>query len=79
MERRPATAGMSATPRIEEGEIHVPVTEEELVVEKRTVPKEELVVKKQEVIENETVEADLRRERAEVHREGDVDVRRDQR
>ena len=48
-------------------------------MEKRTVPKEELVVKKQQVVENETVEADLRRERADVHRQGDVDLRRDQR
>lgn len=74
VERRPAT-GMNTSARIEEGEIRIPVTEEELIVEKRTVPKEELVVKKQEVIENESVEADLRRERAEVHREGNVDVR----
>jgi uncharacterized protein (TIGR02271 family) len=74
VERRPAT-GMSGKARIEEDEVHVPVSEEELVVEKRAVPKEELVVKKQEVIEDETVEADLREERAEVHREGDVDVR----
>jgi uncharacterized protein (TIGR02271 family) len=79
VERRPATPGMGANARIEEGEIHVPVTEEELVVNKRAVPKEELVVRKQEVVENEPVEADLRRERAEVHEEGDVQVRRDDR
>ena len=78
VERRPAT-GMSASPRIEEGEIRVPVSEEELVVDKRTVPKEELVVRKQEVTEEETVEADLRSERAEVHREGDVRLRDDRR
>lgn len=77
VERRPASAGMSAKPRIEEDEVRVPVTEEELVVDKRAVPKEELVVRKQEVVENETVEADLRREKAEVHREGDVNVRGD--
>lgn len=75
VERRPATAGMSADARINEDEIRVPVSEEELVVDKRTVPKEEIVVKKREVIENETVEADLRRERVDIHREGDVDVR----
>jgi uncharacterized protein (TIGR02271 family) len=79
VERRPATPGMGANARIEEGEIHVPVTEEELVVSKRTVPKEELVVRKQSVTEEESVEADLRRERAEVHQEGDVEVRRDDR
>lgn len=75
VERRPATAGMSADARINEDEIRVPVSEEELVVDKRTVPKEEIVLKKQDVVENETVEADLRRERVDIHREGDVDVR----
>jgi uncharacterized protein (TIGR02271 family) len=71
VERRPAEPGMGANARIEEGEIHVPVTQEELVVQKRTVPKEELVVKKRTVTENEPVEADLRSQRAEVHEEGD--------
>lgn len=77
VERRPAEPGMSAKARIQEDEVRIPVTEEELVVEKRAVPKEELVVRKQEVVDNETVEADLRREKAEVHREGDVNVRGD--
>jgi uncharacterized protein (TIGR02271 family) len=77
VERRPATEGMSGKARIDEDEIRIPVHEEELVVDKRVVPKEELVVKKREVVENETVEADLRRERAEVRRDGDVDVRGD--
>ncbi len=77
VERRPIQPGMSAETRIEEGEIHVPLNKEELVVDKRTVAKEELVVKKRQVVENETVEADLRSERAEVHRKGDVDVRDD--
>lgn len=77
VERRPATPGMSAAPRIEEGgEIRIPVTEEELVVDKRVVPKEELVVRKREVLENETVEADLRRERAEIDQAGEAGLRR---
>ncbi|MEX2583538.1 MAG: DUF2382 domain-containing protein [Gemmatimonadota bacterium] len=76
VERRPAGAeAMAAKPRIAEDEVRIPVNEEELVVEKRAVPKEEVVVRKQERIENETVEADLRREQVDVHREGDVDVR----
>lgn len=75
VERRPATEGMSARARIEEDEIHVPVTEEELVVEKRAVPKEEVVVKKRDVTDQETVEADLRKERVDVHSEGDVRLR----
>lgn len=75
VERRPATGPMNAKARIEEDEIRVPVTEEELEVTKRTVPKEEVVVKKRDVIENETVEADLRREKVDVHREGDARLR----
>jgi uncharacterized protein (TIGR02271 family) len=72
IERRPAQPGMGTSARIEEGDVRIPITEEELVVEKRVVPKEELLVKKTEVVENETVEADLRRERAEVNEHGDV-------
>ena len=75
VERQPASSGMSAKPRIEEDEIRVPVTEEELVVQKRTVPKEDVVVKKRDVVENEVVEEDLRREHVDVHGEGDVRVR----
>lgn len=71
IERHPAT-GMVGKARIEEEEIRVPVTEEEVVASKRVVPKEDLVVKKQQVTENEVVEADLRRERAEIHEEGDL-------
>lgn len=77
VERRPASEGMSAAPRIEEGEIHVPITEEEVVVEKRVVPKEELVVKKQQVTDTETVQETVRREEPEIHREGDVRLRGD--
>lgn len=75
VEHRAAEPGMNAQPRIEGEEIHIPITEEEVVAEKRVVPREELVVRKQEVVENEPIEADLRREHAEVRREGDVDVR----
>lgn len=75
VERRPATEAMNAKSRIEEDEIRIPVTEEELVVEKRAVPKEEVVVRKRDVVEDETVEADLRRERVDVHGEGDVRMR----
>lgn len=71
VERRPAT-GMSSEARIEEGEIHVPLSREEVIVEKRVVPKEELVIKKHQVQDQERVEADVRRERAEVHEAGDV-------
>ena len=73
VERRPITDGYAARGTIgEEEEIRIPLHAEEAVVEKRVVPKEEVVVRKREVAENEVVEADLRRERAEVHREGGV-------
>jgi uncharacterized protein (TIGR02271 family) len=75
VERRPVSGDMSTKPRIGEDEVRIPVSEEELVVEKRAVPKEELVVKKHQVQDTETVEADLRRERADVHTEGDVNLR----
>jgi uncharacterized protein (TIGR02271 family) len=74
VERRPITDPMHAhdPDGISGGTLRVPLTEEEVVAEKRAVAKEELVVRKQTVTENEVVEADLRRERAEVHREGEV-------
>lgn len=79
VERRPARPGMAAEARIGEEEIRVPVHEEELVVQKRTVPREEVVVRKREVAETETVEADLRRERVDIEPEGDVRLRREDR
>jgi uncharacterized protein (TIGR02271 family) len=73
VERRPIT-DPTANPqaRFEGDEIRVPIMEEEVVVEKRAVAKEELVISKGQVQESQTVEADLRRERAEVHEVGDV-------
>lgn len=44
----------------------VPVVEEELVVQKRTVVREELVIRRKQVEREQVVEADLRRERADV-------------
>jgi uncharacterized protein (TIGR02271 family) len=68
VERRPLNASdaRNARPEITDDEIRVPLMEEEVVVEKRVVPKEELVVKKHTTQETERVEADLRRERADV-------------
>lgn len=73
VERRPITDPLAARGATigQEETLRVPLTEEEVVAEKRAVAKEELVVRKQQVTENEVVEADLRRERAEVHREGE--------
>ncbi|MBW3572569.1 MAG: DUF2382 domain-containing protein [Gemmatimonadetes bacterium] len=72
VERRPITDPMAAGAgqiTETEDEIRIPLHAEEVVVEKRVVPAEELVVRKREVVENEDVDATLRRERAEVDRE----------
>jgi len=65
VERRPVSADAAAT-EISEGEIRVPLVEEEVVVEKRPVVKEEVVITKDHVTETENVEAELREERIEV-------------
>ncbi|HWK89213.1 MAG TPA: YsnF/AvaK domain-containing protein [Longimicrobium sp.] len=76
VERRPITdgyvAGGADTVIGDNEEIRIPLHAEEAVVEKRVVPTEELVVRKRSVAENEVVEADLRHEEAEVHREGET-------
>lgn len=72
VERRPIAPGTATDARIEGDEIHIPLTEEEVVVDKRTVAKEELVVSKNQIQGEQVVEADLRKERAEIHREGEV-------
>jgi uncharacterized protein (TIGR02271 family) len=81
VERRPVSAGHSGEARIGEDEIRVPITEEEVVVDKRPVVKEELVIAKDRVTETENVEADVRRERVDVERVGrpDDDERRNRR
>lgn len=72
VERRPVADPMNTSmePRIEGDEIHIPIRSEEVVVEKRVVPKEEVLVRTREVTETETVEADVRRERIDVERHG---------
>jgi uncharacterized protein (TIGR02271 family) len=70
--RRVDSRNASATD-IGEDEIVIPVVEEEVVVEKRPVVKEEIVVTKQAVEDTRNVEADLRRERADIDKKGRVD------
>ena len=73
VERRPITEPHAGTgARFEGDEIRIPVVEEEIVMEKRPVVREELVVRKTQVQDEQVVEADLRRERAEVHESGEV-------
>jgi uncharacterized protein (TIGR02271 family) len=63
VERRPLSADAATGADIGEDEIRVPLMQEEVVVDKRVVPKEEVVVKKHAVTEERVVADDLRRER----------------
>jgi uncharacterized protein (TIGR02271 family) len=66
VERRPVTGATSGTVELRDGEIRVPVMEEEVIVEKRPVVKEEIVVTREAAIETETVEAEVRREQVDI-------------
>jgi uncharacterized protein (TIGR02271 family) len=58
--------GEASEADIGDDEVRVPVTEEEVVVEKRPVAKEEVRVRKDVVEDTETVEEDVRREEVDV-------------
>lgn len=62
VERRPLTDGAQMQP-VRDDEISIPVMEERLVIEKRLVPVEQVIVRKRQVTQQQTVDADLRRER----------------
>jgi uncharacterized protein (TIGR02271 family) len=66
VERRPVSGRESSRPEIRDDEVRIPLTEEEVVVDKRPVVKEEIVVGKRRVQETEQVEADLRKEEVDV-------------
>lgn len=66
VERRPISADARADASIGDDEIRVPVMAEEVVVDKRAVPKEELIVGKRLVEEKEIVEDDVRREEFDI-------------
>jgi len=73
VERRPVTgSAASRDVQISAQEVRVPVTEEEVVVEKRPVVREEVIISKHPVEEQRTVEGEVRNERIEVERHGDV-------
>ncbi|MBA3951442.1 MAG: DUF2382 domain-containing protein [Rubrobacter sp.] len=65
VERVPGT-GEASGAQIGEEEVSVPVTEEEVVVDKRAVAKEEVRVRKEVVEDTEVVEEDVRREEVDV-------------
>ena len=66
VERVPVEGEAASEARIGEDEVVVPVTEEEVVVEKRPVVKEEVRVRKDVVEDTEVVEEAVRREEVEV-------------
>jgi uncharacterized protein (TIGR02271 family) len=67
IERRPLQAGADLRGvDIREDEIRVPVMAEEVVAEKRLVPKEQVIIRKRAVTQQQAVEADVRKERVEV-------------
>ena len=72
IERRPATGSTGTKPTIGEDEIRVPLMAEEVVAEKRVVPKEEIVIRKHAKQETKTVEADLKKERIDLDTKGDA-------
>ena len=70
---RHAPTGRGATSDIKEGEeIRVPVTEEQVAVEKKPVVKEEVTVGKRVVQDTKRVGGEVRKEEVRVEREGDV-------
>ena len=75
LERAEAAEGDSGeVETLPDGSLSVPIFEEELVVTKRLVVRERIILRKRTVTEERVVEADLRRERAEIVTEGDVDT-----
>jgi uncharacterized protein (TIGR02271 family) len=72
VERRPITEGQEGqAAELKGDEIRVPLMEEEVVVEKRPVTKEEVVIRKHAVEETENVEADVRKERVDISKQGE--------
>ena len=61
--------GEASEAEIGEDEVRVPITEEEVVVEKRPVAKEEVRIRKDTVEDTEVVEEDLRREEVDIEKD----------
>jgi uncharacterized protein (TIGR02271 family) len=74
LEREPITDAnkdaATSGPEISEGEHEVVLNEEQLVTEKRTVPKERVRLSKDTVTDEETISEDVRKEKIET--EGDI-------
>jgi uncharacterized protein (TIGR02271 family) len=74
VERVPVEDGIASEAEIGDEEIRVPVTAEEIVVEKRPVVKEEIRLRKEVVEDTEVVQEDVRQEEVEID---DETTRRD--
>jgi uncharacterized protein (TIGR02271 family) len=76
VERHPVAGHPPASGDIRPGqEIRVPVTEEQVRVEKTPVVKEEVTVGKRQMQDTEAVSGTVRKEEVRVEKEGDVNVR----
>jgi uncharacterized protein (TIGR02271 family) len=73
IERTPVAKGEASEISMEAEEISVPLHEEEVIVSKRPVAREEVRLKKEQVIEDREVTEPLRKERAEIRAEGEVE------
>lgn len=71
VERRPVSRETRGS-EMRDDEIRVPVTEEEVVVEKRPRVKEEIVVRKRDITDTEYVDEDIRKERADIDERGET-------
>jgi uncharacterized protein (TIGR02271 family) len=79
LERRVVAADDSGkVETLPDGSISIPVFEEELVVEKRTVLKERVIVRKETVSRVERVETELRREHIEIEADRGVELEVDE-
>lgn len=72
VERRPLPPGVGFEPRIEGDVTYIPLVQEELVIEKRLVAREELVVRKRRLSEDQVIEETVRKEVADIRREGEA-------
>jgi len=77
IERRPASGKATSTGIDANQEIRIPVTEEQVHIEKTPVVKEEVTVGKRTVTDTERVSGTVRKEEVKVEKQGNVDVRGD--
>ena len=76
VERVPVSEGSDSEAQIGDDEVSIPVTEEEVVLEKRPVAKEEVRIRNEVLEDTEVEEEDVRREEVDV--DDQTSTRRDQ-